>query len=363
VSRLLPAASAGALGALLAVACTTPLELGERHYREGDRLAALQIWRSVPEDSSEHASARRRIAEVEPEFERLVVRYKQRARYFEQRDRLAESILSYRLALELQPGDVATLDRVQGLARVLATRKHELRAEYAGAVASGDLAGARESLGRLRTLDPLDPELETGSRQLAAALRAETLRLGQAGRSAFGAGNHAAAERAFRGVLALDPEDESARGYLSYIATIRGMGSRGGEAPAAFDPAAFATEAEIRAEGFHQNSLAAEREGDLYAAIRQELRALRVGPDHAAAREHLANLRRRLAPDLERLIEAGRTAFGNEDLQTALESWRQALLVDPENERTRAYVARAERQLQNLERLRAEPAEAGNEGQ
>ena len=346
---------------LLAIACTTPLELGERHYREGDRLAALQIWRSVPEDSSEHARAERRIAEVEPEFERLVVRYKQRARYFEQRDRLAESILSYRLALELQPGDVATLDRVQGLARVLATRKHELRAEYAGAVASGDLAGARESLGRLRTLDPLDPELETGSRQLAAALRAETLRLGQAGRSAFGAGNHAAAERAFRSVLALDPEDESARGYLSYIATIRGAGGRGGEPPAAFDPA-FATEADIRAEGFHQNALAAEREGDLYAAIRQELRALEVGPDHVAAREHLADLRRRLAPDLERLIETGRTAFGNEDLQTALESWRQALLVDPENERTRAYVARAERQLQNLERLRAEPAEAGSEG-
>jgi len=356
VRRTLPLA-----WALLAVACTTPLELGERRYREGDRLAALQIWRSVPEDSSEHARAKRRIAEVEQEFERLVVRYKQRARYFEQRDRLAESILSYRLALELQPGDVATLDHVQQLARVLATRKRELRAEYAAAVASGDLARARESLGRLRKLDPLDPELETGSRQLAAALRAETLRLGQAGRSAFGAGNHAAAERAFRGVLALDPEDESARGYLSYIATIRGSGGRAGEPPAAFDPAAFATESGIRAEGFHQNALAAEREGDLYAAIRQELRALEVGPDHVAAREHLANLRRRLAPDLERLIETGRTAFGNEDLQTALESWRQALLVDPENERVRAYAARAERQLQNLERLRAEPAEAENE--
>jgi tetratricopeptide (TPR) repeat protein len=351
-----------AWAALLAAACTTPLEIGERHYREGDRLAALQIWRSVPEDSSEYARARRRISEVEPEFERLVVRYKQRARYFEQRDRLAESILSYRLALELQPGDVATLDHVQDLARSLATRKRELRAGYARAVESGDLAGARESLDRLRTLDPLDPELETGSRQLAAALRAETLRLGQAGRSAFAAGNHAAAERAFRGVLALDPEDESARGYLSYIAAIRSGGGRAGRSATAFDPAAYATEAEIRAEGFHQNALAAEQEGDLYAAIRQELRALEVDPEHAGARENLANLRRRLAPALERLIESGRTAFGNEDLQTALESWRQALLVDPENERARAYVARAERQLQNLERLRAEPIEAGDEG-
>jgi hypothetical protein len=31
------------------------------------------------------------------------------------------------------------------------------------------------------------------------------------------------------------------------------------------------------------------------------------------------------------------------------------LLIDPENERLRAYISRAERQLENLERLRAEP--------
>lgn len=341
--------------ALLAAACTTPLELGERRYREGDRIAALEIWRAVPEDSGDHASAARRIAEVEAEFERLVVQYKQRARYFEQRDRLAESILSYRLALELQPGDVATLEHVQRLARVLASRKRELRSDYAVAVGSGDLARASELLGRLRTLDPIDPDLETDHRQFAEALRAEIERLSRAGRSAFGAGNHAAAERAFRGVLALDPEDESARGYLSYIATIRGGADRVGASN--FDPSAFATEAQIRAEGFHQNSLAAERRGNLYAAIRQELRALEVDPDHAGARGHLGELRRRLAPELERLIDAGRVAFRNEDLYSALESWRQALLIDPENERTRAYVARAERQLQNLERLRSEPPE------
>ncbi len=347
--------------ALLAAACTTPLELGERRYHEGDRLAALRIWRAVPADSSQHARAQRRIAEVEAEFERLVVQYKQRGRYFERRDRLAESILSYRLALELQPGDVATLEHVQDLARALATRERELRGHYADAVATGDLARARELLGRLRLLDPLDPELETGNRQLATALRSEIERLVRAGRSAFAAGNHAAAERAFRGVLALDPQDESARGYLSYIATIRGVGGRPGAPPSSFDPAAFATEAGIRAEGFHQNSLAAEQQGDLYAAIRQELLALEVDAGHAAAREHLAALRRRLAPEIERLIEAGRTAFRNEDLSSALESWRQVLLIDPENERTRAYVARAERQLQNLERLRAGPAEAGND--
>ena len=343
--------------ALLAAACTTPLEQGERRYAEGDRLGALEIWRAVPEDAADHERVERRIAEVEAEFVRLVEQYKQRARYFEERDRLAESILSYRLALALQPGDAASLDHVQELARALAKRKATLRQDYGGAVAKGDLGAARDCQGELRKLDPLDPDLETSSRQLDAALRAEIERLGQQGRGSFAAGNYAAAEKAFRGVLALDPDDASARGHLSYIATIRGAGNRPVAVPGDFDPAEFPTEASIRAEGFHQIALASERRGDAYSAIRQELRALDAYPEHAAARQHLAELRRRLAPELERLIEAGRTAFRREDLYSALEKWRQALLIDPENERTRAYVARAERQLQNLERLRAEPAE------
>ena len=53
--------------------------------------------------------------------------------------------------------------------------------------------------------------------------------------------------------------------------------------------------------------------------------------------------------------KAGRTAFREEDLQSALDLWRRALLVDPRNERVIAYIGRAERQLQNLERLRANP--------
>ncbi len=62
---------------------------------------------------------------------------------------------------------------------------------------------------------------------------------------------------------------------------------------------------------------------------------------------------------LNALIEKGRTYFRNEDLQSALDSWRRALLVDPDNERAQAYAARAERQLENLERLRSEPDVSG----
>ena len=100
-----------------AAGCTTPLAVGERLYREGDRLGALETWRAIPENSSESPEAQERIAVVEEEFDRLVEQYKGWARDYEANEQLAESILDYRLALKLQPGDADTLAHVQQLAR------------------------------------------------------------------------------------------------------------------------------------------------------------------------------------------------------------------------------------------------------
>ena len=126
-------------------ACTAPLERGERLYREGDPLRALETWRATPEDHAEFARVQERIAVALREFERLVTRYKRRAAYYEQQDRLAESLLNYRLALKLQPGDAATLAHVQALARDLSGRKAELASRYGEAFASTDLPRDRKS--------------------------------------------------------------------------------------------------------------------------------------------------------------------------------------------------------------------------
>jgi len=336
--------------------CGTPLAVGERMYREGDRLAALETWRAIPEDDAGHEKAQERITVVEEEFHQLVVRYKQRARYFEAKERLAESIINYRLALKLQPHDAATLAHVQDLAREVVRERQQLRAQYRTDFEAGYLAKAGASVEKLRTLDPFDPALQTVERELDAGLQQSITRLLAVGRRGFSEGNHIAAERAFQSVLAVDPNNESARGYLSYIETIRRASQAAGGEPAAFEPPqAFASDAEIRAEGFHQNSLAAEASGDDFAAIIHDQQALNAFSDHADARQHLAEIRLRITPQVEILIEEGRIHFRDEDLQSALDSWRQALLIDPGNERARAYAARAVTQLENLEALRSEP--------
>jgi tetratricopeptide (TPR) repeat protein len=343
-----------------ALACTTPHAEGERLYREGDRLGALEAWRAIPESGFEYQQAQERIAVVEAESNGLVTRYKQRARYFEGKERLAESILDYRLALKLQPDDAENLAHVQELARTLARQKTALGEQYDAVIARSDLASAREYLDQQRKLDPFDPTLQTEERALNDAIRPVVTQGLAAGRRLFIAGNLEAAKKRFHSVLELAPDNESAQGYISYISTIQRERQAASARSATFSSReGFASDDEIRAEGFYQNALAAERRGDLYDAIRQDQRALKANARHAGAKRHLKTLRRRLSGSSGALIEAGRRAYREEDLQTALELWSRVLLIDPDNQRARAYSDRAQRQLQNLERLRAEPDVAG----
>ena len=161
-------------------------------------------------------------------------------------------------------------------------------------------------------------------------------------------------------MIELDPENDSAQGYLSYMETIRAEDlAPGSRSPGTPRPQITASESEIRAEGHHRNAVAAERTGNFDAAIDHEIRALELDPQHDAARRNLAALRRRLQPEVPALIETGRRHFEAEELQSALDEWRRALRIEPDNAQALEYVSRAETLLENLEQLRAEPAVSG----
>jgi tetratricopeptide (TPR) repeat protein len=69
----------------------------------------------------------------------------------------------------------------------------------------------------------------------------------------------------------------------------------------------------------------------------EELRLRAAITDDRRARRERARAAR--AAQVESLVEAGRTAFGDEQLETALDLWRRALLIDPENEKSRLHRA------------------------
>ena len=188
--------------------------------RETDSAPSSSGARSRPTATSTPA-AQQRIVAVEDEYQKLVTRYEQRGRYFERKGRLAEAILSFRVVIKLAPGDAETLAHVQDLSRQLASRKAELDAGFRSALQQGRLADAQASVEELRRLDPFDPAAENGERAVDEALGAEVERLLAAGRRGFTSGDYPHASEQFRAVLALEPENESAQGYLAYIDLVR----------------------------------------------------------------------------------------------------------------------------------------------
>jgi tetratricopeptide (TPR) repeat protein len=113
-------------------------------------------------------------------------------------------------------------------------------------------------------------------------------------------------------------------------------------------------EPEYETEGRRLRAAIAEEWRQQQAAMAEELRQ-----QQALLREQQALLREQQAPRVDSLVDAGRAAFQDEQLETALDLWRRALRMDPHNERLQDYIARAERELETLERMRTEP-EAGS---
>jgi tetratricopeptide (TPR) repeat protein len=154
-------------------------------------------------------------------------------------------------------------------------------------------------------------------------------------------------------VLRLDPANETARGYLSYLRKLESSTSAG--EPSTPLPSAISEEQAV-AEGHLRSGQDAEARGELFRALAEYEAALRVDPKHRAARKARDALRDRLRPGVPALYEEGKRYFQDEDLHNALRVWRNVLLIDPEDTRTRENVDRAERLLARLEEIQTDAA-------
>lgn len=341
---------------VLSLGCAGAYERGDLLYSQGDVGGALAAWRDIPPSSSEYARAHARLETVEAELASSLARYEKRAEFFEDEGRLAEAVLYYRLALKLDPDRPQTLARTQSLYRELRAKQIEERAKLSAALAAGSLQEANESAERLQRLDPFDPSVQIELRQVRAETGAQVLRFLEEGKRAYALGDRTGARVAFEHVLELDPENEAALGYLSYIkrydqevaeqAAERRKTPNNGAPP----PPTVSSE-EILAEGRYRSGQRAEEQGDPFRAIQEYKAALRIDKSHAGATKRLNGLRQELAPKVPALYEQGKRYFQDEDLEKALVVWRNALLIAPDDQRTKENVDRAERILSRLEEI------------
>jgi tetratricopeptide (TPR) repeat protein len=315
------------------------------------------VWRDISPNSREYARAHARLETIEGELASSLARYEKRAEFFEDEGRLSEAVLYYRLALKLDPDRPKTLARTQSLYRELRAKEIEERARLAAALTAGSLREANETAERLQRLDPFDPGIQIELRQVRAETGAQVLRLLEDGKRAYALGDRNGARLAFERVLELDAENEAALGYLSYIKrydqeaanqAVRLERSR--PAAGALPPPTVSSE-EILAEGRFRTGQQAEEVGDPYRAIREYNAALRIDARHSSARRRLMALRAELAPRVPTLYEQGKRYFQDEDLEKALVVWRNALLIAPDDARTKENIDRAERILSRLEEI------------
>lgn len=338
-------AAAAALAASLG--CAGPLERGERLYRQGDLAGARQIWRGVPASHGDHAEVQKRLEVADAEFERALLRYEKQAAFFESEDRLAESILYYRLAYNLDRSRTGLLDRTQYLARELASREQAEREGLEQALRANDLETASRHATNLARLNPFDPALQTDVREVRAGIGQQVEKHLERGKTAYAAGQRDAARGEFMTVLALDPRNETALGYLSYIHRFDQLETNRALPP----PPGAVSRKEIVAEGHFRSAQQAEAAGEPFWAIAEYEAALSVDPEHRAARRSLTRLRKSMRPQTEELYALGKRYFQDEDLHNALRAWRRVLLIDPNDARTREHIERAERMLSRLEEI------------
>jgi len=329
---------AGACALLLCVlGCAQAYERGERLYSQGDVPGALDAWRSIPESSREYARAHARLETIEAELAATLARYEKRAEFFEGEGRLAEAVLYYRLALKLDPDRPATLERVQTLFRAQHEQEAAQRERLSRALAAGNLREANAAADKLSRINPFDPGIQIEVRQVYAETGAQVLRSLEDGKRAYANGDRAGAAAAFSRALELDPENEAAERSAA----------AGVHAP----PPPTPSSQEILAEGHFRAGQQAEEQGDPYRAIEEYMAALEVDDKHAGARQRLAALRQELQPRLPGLVEQGKHYFQSEDLEKALSVWHDALLIAPDDQRTKENVDRAERILSRLEEI------------
>jgi tetratricopeptide (TPR) repeat protein len=342
------------------VACAGQYQRGEQLYSQGDIAGAVAAWREIPPSSAEYPKAHARLEALDAELASSLARYEKRAQFFEDEGRLAEAVLYYRLALRLDPDRPQTLAKAQTLYRELQSRTAAERAKLAAALAAGDLRQANATAEQLQTLDPFDPAIQIELRQVNAETGAQVLRWLEDGKRAYAAGDRASARIAFERVTDLDPENEAALGYLSYLRRYDQDAAqqepqqqpRPSEVArvAALPPPTLSAQ-DVLAEGRYRSGRQAEEAGDPYRAIREYQAALRADEHHPRARERLVALRQELAPRVPALYEQGKRYFQDEDLEKALLVWRNALLIAPDDQRTKENVDRAERLLSRLEEI------------
>jgi tetratricopeptide (TPR) repeat protein len=92
--------------------------------------------------------------------------------------------------------------------------------------------------------------------------------------------------------------------------------------------------------------------GQLRDAKKSLQKILKDVPTNSRAKEMLAKVNQKLQRYIDNLLSAGDRLYRDGEIESAKATWRAALALDPQDQRAREKIQRAQRVLNNLENLR-----------
>lgn len=257
------------------------------------------------------------------------------ARYAERTGDHLGATGQYRQALVLAPGDSAAID---GLRRSesAAVRPIAVADSLAGVLRSaldafgrGAYAESRRSLDRLVRASPADTQARALLERVDRGIASRADAIGRRATRAMEAGDLAEGERALTELRGLDP----ANAAISSLSSALERAKRAVRAAPTPERASVPVREDIRrlAEQHFARALSLLRSGQRVEALRWLEIARSEHPEHVGVARVL----------IQEYQVQGLEAFAAGRLQSALDLWRRAQQVDPNNARTLAYLTRA----------------------
>ncbi len=100
--------------------------------------------------------------------------------------------------------------------------------------------------------------------------------------------------------------------------------------------------------------------GDLLQARKHVIELSNLEPDDTAIKRMEADLDGAIAVKIKRGIETGRTLYSRGQIQPAVDTWSELVGLEPDNEELNAHIARANRILHKLDKLKKKGASSND---
>ncbi len=331
----------------------------EKMIKDGRYYEAIRAWQTEPKG----ADTDQRIRETEKILAAEIDLRNRRAISLVKRGRLGEAARIYDECYRMDPRRDDMIPKSETVKSDLAKRKAELQKVLENRRTANDLEGTHETLLKLDYLDPFDSVVKGALEDSEKQWRRELDTALDGAMKLYRSRSFSEAAPQFNRIVRKWPGHAIAKNYLAQSRTDSTTLSTAKSDRERAEQAERARLATV-VQNLIDQSDTCQKAGDYRCAIEKLNTALDEDPDSTLARDRREAILRELSPQTDEMYRRGLEHYRAEDLPKAIEQWRLLLLVNPEHERARRDLQRAEAVMKSFQRVpeapkTAEPSKSG----